>query len=152
MKKQNAYVLSLVKQMSLDEKIGALLTLGFAGVVPKQNVYDYITKYHCGGLRLSPEFRVFGNYVDPNSSKTVVKVKTVSGLKYDKLPPVCTASEYKGILDELQSLARAGIWEFRFIFPLIRKAGAAPISILAACNCIPSPWESPQRRIPKWPI
>lgn len=107
MKRQSPYITALIGQMSLDEKIGALLTLGFAGVVPKQNVYDYITKYHCGGLRLSPEFRVFGNYVDPNSNKTVVKVKTVSGLKYDKLAPVCTASEYKAVLDDLQRTARA---------------------------------------------
>lgn len=139
MKKQNAYVLSLVKQMSLDEKIGALLTLGFAGVVPKQNVYDYITKYHCGGLRLSPEFRVFGNYVDPNSSKTVVKVKTVSGLKYDKLPPVCTASEYKGILDELQSLARGRHLGIPLHFSFDQEGGSSADFYFGGVQLYPKP-------------
>ena len=71
MKKENTFVKDLVKRMTLDQKIGALLTLGFAGTVPRQHIYDYITKYHCGGLRLSTNMRVFGNYVDPKSSKTV---------------------------------------------------------------------------------
>lgn len=105
MKKENAYVKDLIQKMTLDQKIGALLTLGFAGTVARSHIYDYITKYHCGGLRLSTEARVFGNYVDPKNSKTVVTVSSKTGVKYGAAP-VCTASEYKAVLDDLQSVAR----------------------------------------------
>lgn len=105
MKKENTFVKDLVKRMTLDQKIGALLTLGFAGTIPRQHIYDYITKYHCGGLRLSTNMRIFGNYVDPKSSKTVVNVASKTGTKYSD-PPVLTASEYKAVLDELQEEAR----------------------------------------------
>ena len=105
MKKENTFVKDLVKRMTLDQKIGALLTLGFAGTIPRQHIYDYITKYHCGGLRLSTNMRIFGSYVDPKSSKTVVNVTSKTGTKYSD-PPVLTASEYKAVLDELQETAR----------------------------------------------
>ena len=105
MKKENAFVKDLIKKMTLDQKIGALLTLGFAGTVPRRHIYDYITKYHCGGLRLSPAMRTFGSYVDPKSSKEVVSVTTKRGIKFNN-PPSCTASEYKAVLDDLQRVAR----------------------------------------------
>lgn len=139
MERQEPYVSTLIRQMSLDEKVGALLTLGFAGVVPKQNVYDYITKYHCGGLRLSPEFRVFGNYVDPNSNKTVVKVKTAGGLKYDKLAPVCTASEYKAILDDLQAVARARHLSIPLHFSFDQEGGSSADFYFGGVQLYPKP-------------
>ena len=77
MEYKNAYIKRLISRMTLDQKVGQMMTLGFAGVVAKPNVYEYITKYHCGGLRLSPEFRVFGNYVDPNS-----KAPAWTGVQY----------------------------------------------------------------------
>ena len=101
MKKENAFVKDLVKRMTLEQKIGALLTLGFAGTIPRHHIYEYINKYHCGGLRLSTNMRVFGNYVDPKTSKTVVSVASKTGTKYSD-PPVLTASEYKAVLDGLQ--------------------------------------------------
>ena len=42
MKRENVFVKDLIKKMTLDQKIGALLTLGFAGTVPRQHIYDYI--------------------------------------------------------------------------------------------------------------
>lgn len=106
MKFKNAYIKQLISSMSLDEKIGSLLTLGFAGVVPRQHIYEYITKYCCGGLRLSPEMRIFGSYVDPKSDRTVVSIQDNSGFKYTDLVPNCTPSDYKAVLQELQQTAR----------------------------------------------
>ena len=139
MKEKNAYIVSLVKKMSLEEKVGAVLTLGFSGVVPKQNVYDYIIKYHCGGLRLSPEFRIFGNYVDPNSNKTVVKVKTNVGIKYDKIPPVCTASEYKAILDDFQMVARNRHLSIPLHFSFDQEGGSSADFFFGGVNIYPKP-------------
>ena len=105
MNKDNKYIKGLIEKMSLEQKIGALLTLGFAGRVPQSHIYEYITKYHCGGLRMSTNMRIFGSYVDPENKKTVVKVAKKLGAKYSPTP-VCTASEFKAVIDELQSVAR----------------------------------------------
>ena len=77
----DTFAKKLVDQMTLDQKVGAVLTLGFAGVVPKPYIYDFIEKYHCGGLRLSCDMRTFGSYVDPKSGKTVVDVERQTGIK-----------------------------------------------------------------------
>lgn len=105
MKIKNTYVKGLIEKMTLDQKIGALLTLGFAGTVAHSHIYEYISKYHCGGLRLSTNTRVFGNYVDPENKKAIVTVTRKNGVKHSN-SPVCTASEYKTVLDDLQKEAR----------------------------------------------
>ncbi|MBP8856320.1 MAG: hypothetical protein KBG54_07425, partial [Oscillospiraceae bacterium] len=58
MNKNNPFIKNLVAQMSIEEKIGALLTLGFAGTVPQRHIFAFVEKYHCGGLRLSCDTRV----------------------------------------------------------------------------------------------
>lgn len=106
MKRENTYINHLISRMTLDQKIGAILTLGFSGAVPRKNIYEYIEKYHCGGLRLSCDMRSFGNYVDPKSSKTVVSVEGNTGIKFKGAAPVATATQYKNVLAELQTAAR----------------------------------------------
>lgn len=105
MEKKNRFVTDLISRMTLEQKIGAMLTLGFSGVVPRQHIYDYIEKYHCGGLRLSTEGRVFGSYVDPKTAKKVVSVEGKTGVRF-QAAPVPTASQYKAVLDDLQAAAR----------------------------------------------
>lgn len=105
MEKKNLFVKNLVDRMNLDQKVGALFTLSFTGRVPKSNVYKYITELHAGGLRLSPQTRLFGSYVDPRSSDTIVKLDGDGGIKH-KGTPISTASEYKAILQDLQKLAQ----------------------------------------------
>lgn len=105
MKKENKYVKNLISKMSLDQKVGALLTLGFAGTVVRPHIYEFITKYHCGGLRLSPNTRNFGAYVDPKTGKSVVDVTDDKGFKKGGQPPYISAREYKNIVDELQEIA-----------------------------------------------
>ena len=105
MEKKNSYIKNLIDRMSLEQKIGAVLTLGFAGTVPKSHIYKYIEKYHCGGLRLSCDMRQFGNYVDPDGNKTVVKVENANGIRFNGPAPVPTAGQYKAVLDDLQKAA-----------------------------------------------
>ena len=94
----------LVGQMTLDQKIGATLTLGFAGTMPRKHIYDYITKFHCGGLRLSPVFRKFGNYVDPITGEVIVNVECSDHIK-SVAPAYMTADDYKSIIDDLKEVA-----------------------------------------------
>lgn len=102
-KPRNTFIDGLISRMTLEQKIGAVLTLAFTGVTPGQNVYDYITKYHCGGLRLTPVAKAGATiqYVDPKTGNTGTK-KTAA----NTLAPVCTAADYKATLDKLRKVAK----------------------------------------------
>ena len=102
-KARNTYIDNLVSRMTLDQKIGAVLTLAFTGIIPEKKAYEYITKYHCGGLRLTP-FSKAGStiqYVDPRTGNA--SAKTMDPSK----PPVCSAADYKATLDKLRKIAKA---------------------------------------------
>ena len=106
MNKNNEYIVKLIEKMTLEQKVGSLMTLGFANTLVTQDIYDQILKYHCGGLRLSPSMRMFGDYVDPKTGKVVVKIENIKGYKKQfTTPPFVTPTEYKAILKELQTLA-----------------------------------------------
>ena len=139
MDRKNKFVNHLISQMSLDEKIGAILTLGFAGAVPRRHIYEFIEKYHCGGLRLSCDMRTFGSYVDPKSSKTVVSVEGDSGCKYKAEAPICTASEYKEVLDSLQAAARGRHLSIPLHFSYDQEGGSSADFCFGGVNLFPKP-------------
>jgi beta-N-acetylhexosaminidase len=105
MTKEN-FIQNKISGLSLDQKIGALLTLGFNGTVLTSNIYDYVEKYHCGGLRLTPADRTFKSYIDPNTGETLVEIKPND---FHFKPGVdgaeLTGQEYKELLKELNDLA-----------------------------------------------
>lgn len=106
MQKTNKNVLHMIEKMSLEQKVGALLTLGFAGTVASARTFELIEKYHCGGFRLTPHGRsASANYVDPKTGKTVVKINHDTGYKKGIPAPQCTAGEYKKVLEALQETA-----------------------------------------------
>ena len=107
MNTKNTYIRDLVGRMSLEQKVGALLTLGFAGTIVRPHIYEDIVKYHCGGLRLTPGARLFGSYVDPKSGKSVMDVVDTKGYKKGVEPPRATAMEYRAVLRQLQELAKS---------------------------------------------
>lgn len=104
LEKTNEYIKNLIDRMSLDQKVGALFTLGFTGVVPGKHIYDYIMKYNVGGLRLTPQIRSFGSYVNPQSDEEVVTIENVSGVK-NIMAPTISADNYRKVLAELKALA-----------------------------------------------
>lgn len=137
-KKENKFVKDLIARMTLEQKIGAMLTLGFAGTVPRGHIYDFINKYHCGGLRLSCDTRVFGNYVDPKSNRSVVQVAPKNGVKYANAP-VCTASEYKAVLDGLQAAARKRPLSIPLHFSYDQEGGTSADFSFGGVNLFPKP-------------
>lgn len=139
MKKENAFVQGLVARMTLEQKIGALLTLGFAGTVARPHIYEFIEKYHCGGLRLSCDMRAFGSYVDPHSNKTVVSVERASGVKYKQAAPVPTASQYKAVLDDLQAAARRRPLGLPLHFSYDQEGGSSADFCFGGVNLFPKP-------------
>ena len=102
---KNKFIANIVSKMTLDQKVGAMMTLGFSGTFVRPHIQDAIQKFHCGGLRLTPGSRTFGSYVEPKSGKLVVNVEDTKGYKKGINAPAVTATEYKEILDGLQDLA-----------------------------------------------
>ncbi len=139
MEKKNTYIRDLIARMSLEQKIGAVLTLGFAGTVPRAHIYKYIEEYHCGGLRLSCDMRQFGSYVDPNGNKTVVKLENTDGIRFRGPAPVPTASQYKAVLDDLQSHARKRPLSIPLHFSYDQEGGSSADFFFGGVNLFPKP-------------
>lgn len=139
MEKKNTYVRDLIGRMSLEQKIGAVLTLGFAGTVPRAHIYKYIEEYHCGGLRLSCDMRQFGSYVDPNGNKTVVKLENADGIRFKGPAPVPTLSQYKAVLDDLQSHARKRPLSIPLHFSYDQEGGSSADFFFGGVNLFPKP-------------
>ena len=139
MEKKNTYIRDLIARMSLEQKIGAVLTLGFAGTVPRAHIYKYIEEYHCGSLRLSCDMRQFGSYVDPNGNKTVVKLENADGIRFKGPAPVPTAGQYKAVLDELQSRARKRPLSIPLHFSYDQEGGSSADFFFGGVNLFPKP-------------
>lgn len=139
MEKKNTYVRDLIGRMSLEQKIGAVLTLGFAGTVPRAHIYKYIEEYHCGGLRLSCDMRQFGSYVDPNGNKTVVKLENADDIRFKGPAPVPTLSQYKAVLDDLQSHARKRPLSIPLHFSYDQEGGSSADFFFGGVNLFPKP-------------
>ncbi|MDD3428477.1 MAG: glycoside hydrolase family 3 protein [Oscillospiraceae bacterium] len=139
MEMTNLYIKNLIKKMTLDQKVGAVLTLGFAGTVPRPHIYEFVEKYHCGGLRLSCDMRTFGSYVNPKSAKVVVSVENDNGIKYRGDAPVCTASEYKAVLDDLQEAARKRPLGIPLHFSYDQEGGTSADFCFGGVNLFPKP-------------
>ncbi len=139
MEKKNSYIKNLIQRMTLEQKIGAVLTLGFAGTVPRAHIYRYIEEYHCGGLRLSCDMRQFGSYVDPNGNKTVVKLENADGIRFKGPAPVPTASQYRAVLDDLQARARKRPLSIPLHFSYDQEGGSSADFFFGGVNLFPKP-------------
>ncbi|MHC4914148.1 MAG: glycoside hydrolase family 3 protein [Planctomycetota bacterium] len=78
----------VIRSMTLDQKVGQCMTLGFYGTVVDDKVAERIAKYHAGGLRITPHVNTSGN---PD--------------KIRRLAPYLTVGQYAEVLNELQRMA-----------------------------------------------
>jgi len=136
---KNSFVKNLVSKMNIDQKVGALLTLGFAGTIVRPHIYEDILKYHCGGLRLTPQTRLFGNYVDPKSGKSIVDVVDSKGYKKGMKPPYVNAEEYSKILKELQEVALSRPLGIPLHFSFDQEGGSSADFNFGGVNLFPKP-------------
>ena len=125
--------------MSEDQKIGALLTLGFTGTMVRPHIHDAILKYHCGGLRLTPIARLFGSYVDPRSDKVIMDVTDTRGFKKEIPPPYVSASQYAHILENLQALALSRPLGLPLHFSFDQEGGSSADFNFGGVNIFPKP-------------
>lgn len=139
MKMSNTYVKNLISKMDLDQKVGALLTLGFAGTLVRPHIYEDILKYQCGGLRLTPHARLFGSYVDPKSGKSIVNVVDTKGYKNGVHAPYTGAEEYRKILQELQEVAMSRPLGIPLHFSYDQEGGTSADFNFGGVNIFPKP-------------
>jgi beta-N-acetylhexosaminidase len=139
MTQNNKYLKNLIAKMTLEQKIGSLLTLGFAGTSIRPYHYEYIEKYHCGGLRLTPWTRVFGNYVDPKTGSTVVRVENEDGYKKGIQPAYTSPAEYRKILDQLQRIAMNRPLGIPLHFSFDQEGGSSADYNCGGVNIFPKP-------------
>ena len=78
----------IIGRMTLEEKVGQCMTLGFYGTVITSEVVGLIEKLHCGGLRLTP-------HINTSDSSDLVR----------RLAPYYTPAQYAETLNELQRIA-----------------------------------------------
>jgi beta-N-acetylhexosaminidase len=136
---KNAFITGVISRMSAEQKVGAILTLGFAGTVVRPHIRDAILKYHCGGLRLTPALRLFGSYVEPVSGKTILDVIDNRGYKRDLPPPAVDAEQYAAILDGLQSLALSRPLGIPLHFSFDQEGGTSADFDFGGVNFFPKP-------------
>ena len=136
---KNEFLKNIISKMSEDQKIGALLTLGFTGTVIRPHIHEAILKYNCGGLRLTPVSRLFGSYVDPKSGKTVMDVTDTRGYKKEIQPPYLTASQYRSLLDSIQTLALSRPLSLPLHFSFDQEGGTSADFNFGGVNIFPKP-------------
>jgi beta-N-acetylhexosaminidase len=66
---QESLIESTLSQMSLEQKIGQCVVVGMSGTVITNALRESITRYHCGGIRLSPFTRMFNYFTDSKAKK-----------------------------------------------------------------------------------
>ncbi len=135
----NKVVANIIKKMTFDQKVGAVMTLGFSGTVVRPHIYEAIQKYHCGGLRLTPGSRTFGSYVDPKNGKMIINVEDTKGYKKGINSPTVTAMEYKQILDDLQILAMQRPLAIPLHFSFDQEGGSNADFFFGGVNIFPKP-------------
>jgi beta-N-acetylhexosaminidase len=108
------WVDQLLGKMTIEQKIGQMLVLGFCGPVITPDIVELIKKYHLGGLRISQKFRAMtvandlkpGTEPDENTKRSL---HYPTGLNRDyayiNSPTSCTASEYAQSLNRLRDYA-----------------------------------------------
>ncbi|MCL2880855.1 MAG: hypothetical protein FWF29_11485 [Treponema sp.] len=136
---KDKFISGIIAQMNEDQKIGALLTLGFTGTLVRPNIHDAILKYHCGGLRLTPISRLFGSYIDPKSGKTIVDVADTRGYKKEMSPPYLSAGQYAEILDDLSALAASRPLSLPLHFSFDQEGGTSADFNFGGVNIFPKP-------------
>ena len=104
----------LLGKMTLEQKVGQMLVLGFCGPVVTPDIVELITQYHLGGLRISQKFRSMtivndvkpGTEPDENTRRSLYYPAGLNrDYAYINQPTSCTANEYAQTLNRLRDYA-----------------------------------------------
>ncbi|MDD3334067.1 MAG: glycoside hydrolase family 3 protein [Eubacteriales bacterium] len=133
-------------QMTLPEKVGQLLVLGFSGPVITPDIVELVEKYHVGGFRITQGFRFMtltndvkpGEMIDPMTAKSLYYPTGKNRDCCTRVPIVSTAREYAGVLNDLRSIAMNAPHPVPLHFT-IDQEGSASDDLLSGQRLFPHP-------------
>jgi beta-N-acetylhexosaminidase len=99
---------TILAQMTLEQKIGQCVVIGMSGTVITNDLREAITRYDCGGLRLSPFTRMFRYFSDGKAQAQELGADfepSMQKIAEGGLPPYATPQQYAETLNELRRLA-----------------------------------------------
>lgn len=106
--KEDPRIENILKEMTLEQKIGQCIVIGMSGTVITNDLKEAILRYQCGGMRLSPFTRMFRYFTDSKAKKQDVGddfVPSMQKLADPGKPPYRTPEEYAEVLNKLKRLA-----------------------------------------------
>jgi beta-N-acetylhexosaminidase len=105
----NTNIDQLLNAMTLEEKIGQMLVLGFSGTYPHPDILRVIEEYHVAGFRVTPGSRKFIRELKPGSAgePRVQRLPEADERTYGvKLPaPAISPQAYARVLNVLRQRA-----------------------------------------------
>lgn len=102
------FIDNLLRKMTLDQKIGQCVVVGMSGTIITNDLREAITRYHCGGIRLSPFTRMFRYFTDSKARKQELGPDFEPSMRKiadSGPPPYCSPEEYAETLNDLKQLA-----------------------------------------------
>ena len=101
----NQFIRALVSRMSMEQKIGQCLVFGMSGTIITSDLLNTLTRFHIGGLRLSPFARLFAYGTD----KFIARTTDQNDNKYSVVknvppgtPAYVTPVQFASMLNELR--------------------------------------------------
>jgi len=108
MSSKETFVRDLVSRMSLQQKIGQCVVVGMSGSKVTNDLKEAITRYQCGGLRLSPFMRLFRYFSDDKARRNTMGedyIPSQEKINRQGLPPWVSPEDYASTLNGLRELA-----------------------------------------------
>lgn len=103
---QNSRIDQLIDKMTLEQKIGQMLALGFSGTYPHPDILRMIEQYHVAGFRVTPSSRKFIRELKEGSpgEKRVLRAPEPDERSYGANigAPHIPAAEYARVLNALR--------------------------------------------------
>lgn len=103
---QKQFVQALLRQMSVEQKVGQCIVFGMAGTRITNDIREAITRYHCGGIRLSPFDRFFAYANDELAAPahTAGRAPLIK-MTHRGLPPSLSLEQFASMLNGLRGIA-----------------------------------------------
>lgn len=109
---KNAFIDKLIDEMTIEQKVGQCLVIGFCGTIITPEILKRIRKYYPAGIRAGLTFRAKTAYHDPYATSREFAGRvlrqpkdTVKDYIAGYLPPHCTNEEYCNFLNTMKKTA-----------------------------------------------
>ncbi len=102
------FINGILAKMTTEQKIGQCVVVGMSGTQITNDLREAITKYQCGGIRLSPFARMFRYFSDSKAKRQDLGGDYQASLQKiakSGLPPYHTPEQFAEMLNELRDLA-----------------------------------------------